>query len=246
MANFKQHLAFAALGTGFLTTPLLGANLIRPLEALTLWIAGSLGGILPDIDSDNATVLELMFGLLCLLAIGLTLAHAPRQLSTTEICLLIAFAYGAVFFGARRVFAKFTVHRGIFHSLLAACFFCVLAAATAQHLLHFSATLAWLCGFFLMIGFVLHLLLDEIYSVDFMNAELKRSFGSALKVTDYRNWKTTLGMTVAMVALFFIAPNPDPAAELLFSHHSWQQIKGNLLPPAPPLIQSLHRRFNTP
>lgn len=241
MANFKQHLVFAAIGTGVLTTPLLGANLIRPLEALTLWIAGTFGGILPDIDSDNATVLELLFGLLCLLAVGLTLAHAPRQLSTTEICLLIGTVYGAIFFGARRVFAQFTVHRGIFHSLLAACFFGVLMAVFARHILAFSATLSWLCGFFLLLGFVLHLLLDEIYSVDFMNQRVKRSFGTALKLTDYRNWKSTLGMTALMAVLLYWAPNPDPATELLFSQRSWQRIKSNLLPSPPPIFRSMKK-----
>lgn len=238
MANFKQHLAFGAIGTGILTTPLLGANLIRPLEALTLWIAGTFGGILPDIDSDNATVLELLFGLLCLLAIGLTLAHAPRQLSTTEICLLIGAAYGTIFFGARYVFAQFTVHRGIFHSLLAACFSGVLMTVFAHHILVFSATLSWLCGFFLLLGFVLHLLLDEIYSVDFMNQRVKRSFGTALKLTDYRNWKSTLGMTAVMAVLLYWTPNPDPATELLFSQRSWQRIKSNLLPSPPSIFRN--------
>jgi hypothetical protein len=244
MANFKQHLAFAAVGTGFLTTPLLGANLINPLEALTLWISGTFGGLLPDIDSDNATVLELLFGLICLLAIGLTLAHAPRQLSTIEICLLIGFVYAAIFYGVRRVFAQFTVHRGIFHSLLAASFFGLLMSVMTSHILAFSVTLSWLCGFFLMMGFVLHLLLDELYSVDFMNAEIKRSFGTALKLTDYRNWKSTLGMLAAMGALCFLAPNPDPATELLFSKRSWTLIKGNLLPSTPPILQSIQRNFS--
>ncbi|MEJ2670540.1 MAG: hypothetical protein P8077_10010 [Gammaproteobacteria bacterium] len=101
MANFKQHLAFATLGTGILTTPLLGANLIAPPEALALWTAGSFGGVLPDIDSDNAKVLELMFGGLTLLAIGLSLNHAPGSLATTEIWLIIFFCYSLIFFFIR-------------------------------------------------------------------------------------------------------------------------------------------------
>ncbi|MEJ2681115.1 MAG: metal-dependent hydrolase [Gammaproteobacteria bacterium] len=209
MANFKQHLAFATLGTGILTTPLLGANLIAPPEALALWTAGSFGGVLPDIDSDNAKVLELMFGGLTLLAIGLSLNHAPGSLATTE---------------------KLTVHRGIFHSILSACFFAVLTCNLSYHFLNYTAKLAWLCGLFLMLGFILHLLLDEIFSVDFMNVELKRSFGSAFKITDYRNWKTSLAVLALTAGLFYFAPSPNPATSMLFSDRNWVKIKRTFLP----------------
>ncbi len=43
---------------------------------------------------------------------------------------------------------------------------------------------AWMAGLFVFIGFLIHLILDEIYAVDFSGARLKRSFGSALKLFD--------------------------------------------------------------
>ena len=41
---------------------------------------------------------------------------------------------------------------------------------------------AWLAGGFMLIGYLTHLILDEIYSVDVMDTRIKASFGTALKL----------------------------------------------------------------
>jgi hypothetical protein len=49
----------------------------------------------------------------------------------------------------------------------------------------------------LFIGFLTHLVLDEIYSVDVMDVHIKKSFGTALKLVDTRNPAASSAMVVA-------------------------------------------------
>jgi hypothetical protein len=83
------------------------------------------------------------------------------------------------------IFKILTVHRGVFHSipmtlLYAQCVYLVMWSLPFNERLVLAAT-AW-------VGALSHLLLDEIYSVDFNNKRFrtKRSFGSALKFWDAR------------------------------------------------------------
>jgi hypothetical protein len=46
--------------------------------------------------------------------------------------------------------------------------------------------MAWAHGLALVAGTIIHLLLDEMYSVDLVGSRLKRSFGTAFKLFDYR------------------------------------------------------------
>ena len=230
MANFEQHLKFAAVGSGVLATVLLGADMVTPLQAMGLWLVGSMGGILPDIDSDNSTVLDILFGGLSLIGISLVLSQWSGELSTVEIWLLIAGYYVVMFHIIRRIFEKFTVHRGIFHSIIGGLFFGFLTTASASLLLGFEDTLAWLTGSFLLFGFLTHLVLDEIYSVDFMNVRIKRSFGTALKVVDYNNWTVSALMTVAAGLAFALTPNFDAFSQLLTSQETYLQLKTHFLP----------------
>ncbi|MFP3830603.1 hypothetical protein, partial [Pseudomonas sp. SIMBA_021] len=67
----------------------------------------------------------------------------------------------------------------------------------------YSATFAWLTGGCILLGGFIHLLLDEIYSVDLSNVEIKRSFGSALKVAEFDNKLITLASIIAITCLIY-------------------------------------------
>jgi membrane-bound metal-dependent hydrolase YbcI (DUF457 family) len=80
----------------------------------------------------------------------------------------------------RYLFRRMTVHRGMFHSIPA-----MLIAGLAVYLLHHGPSplhRVYLAGG-AMLGFFSHLLLDEIYSVNFMGLHFKlnKYAGSALK-----------------------------------------------------------------
>ena len=126
-----------------------------------------------------------------------------------------ALVFLLVQFGVRQIFARFTVHRGIFHSLLAGFLFMFIAAAGAAAL-GASGTTSWFLALFLGFGYCIHLLLDEIFSVDFMNITIKRSFGTAFKLFDYRNMATSALMAIAVIALFFLTPSYAEFVSILF------------------------------
>ena len=84
-------------------------------------------------------------------------------------------------FGVLRIFKKFTVHRGIFHSIPAAL---VATLATAWLLRFWQLAPIDILAISLALGagFASHLILDEVYSVDFDGGKFqpKSSLGSAL------------------------------------------------------------------
>src|SRR5262249_33073510 len=104
-----------------------------------------------------------------------------------------------------KIFAKFTVHRGIFHSQVAAIFFLFLSAAAAYHLFGLATVTAWLVGCFVALGYMIHLLLDQIYSVDITGAGIKESFGTRRKLASVEEFKTSVARGVATAAVFFVA-----------------------------------------
>ena len=68
------------------------------------------------------------------------------------------------------------------HSVLAAVFSAVATAIIFNRVLGKPEGVAWLAGAFMFAGFITHLTLDEIYSVDVMDTRIKSSFGTALKL----------------------------------------------------------------
>jgi hypothetical protein len=81
-------------------------------------------------------------------------------------------------FGVGRLLRKATVHRGMFHSVPALVIVGELAFLICAH------ENPWMRMFnagAVIIGFASHLVLDEIWSIDFRHHRLKTSFGTAIK-----------------------------------------------------------------
>jgi hypothetical protein len=84
--------------------------------------------------------------------------------------------------------------------------------------------------FFMFSGFILHLLLDELYSVDFMNRRIKRSFGTALKVVDSKQPYGS-GLIVALsLAIWFATPSAVIFVDTLLSGETYSLIWHRMLP----------------
>lgn len=213
MANFKTHIQIATITAGFGATVLLHQKHISQTEAIHLWLLGTACGVLPDIDSDNSHCLAIIFWAVALIAAAATLLS---QLDNLPLHLTLAVsiaAFLAIHFVARPIFEQITIHRGVLHSVLGTAFFSLMIVDTA-HLLGSHATQSWLLGGFCALGCLTHLVLDELYSVDFMGAALKRSFGSALKLYDYGNYWTLFLMGGACIAMGYVAPDIQPVISL--------------------------------
>ncbi len=230
MANFNTHLAVAAVGSGLCATVALAAEAAPNTYLLTLTLAGAIGGILPDIDLEKALPSRMLFSALGVIAAFIALFALSKHYSLAELWIVWLAVYLSVRFVVFRVFHKRTRHRGIFHSLLAGAFFMVLTAVVFDRVFDEPPALAWLTGFFTFIGFVIHLVLDEIYSVDIEGAELKRSFGSALKVLDTHSLKASALMGLAFAAALALAPSPQPFETMVRGPALAALIKDRLLP----------------
>jgi hypothetical protein len=108
------------------------------------------------------------------------------------------------------LFARFTVHRGIWHTLLMALVLALTATIAADLLLGLTPTLAWLVGGFTLLGYLTHLLLDEFASVDLFDRRVKRSFGTAFKPLSLNAWPASLILIGVLYVQIGLTPDPAP------------------------------------
>ena len=180
MAGFQTHITVSSL-TGAVYG-LWGWHCGAPVETCVL--AGGLcavSGMLPDLDSDSGRPVQ---EISCFAAAVIPMLMLERfenfGWSREGMVLAAAAIYAAVRFGVQEVFKRYTVHRGMWHSI-PACIsvgllaFLIVAGQDLAIRTYKSAAVS--------IGFFSHLLLDEIWSLRLRSGRLniKKSFGTALK-----------------------------------------------------------------
>jgi hypothetical protein len=230
MANFNTHLAVAAVGSGLCATVALAGHAAPQNYLLTLTLAGTIGGILPDIDLDKAIPSRILFNALGAISAFIALFSLSRQYSIAELWIVWLGVYLAVRYGGHKLFNERTRHRGIFHSVLAGIFFMSLTAVIFDRVFGEPPALAWLTGLFVIIGFLIHLALDEIYSVDIEGVAIKKSFGTALKLFDYHSWRSSGLMAVALVGVVMVTPPARDFYEIVKPPVLFAFLKDRLLP----------------
>jgi hypothetical protein len=204
MASYRGHLMFAApLGAAYGSLALL-----RPEgDWGPMFLAAgltTLGGLLPDLDSDSGVPVRELFGILAALVAALLFGPLrDRDLPLEQALVVMAGAYLFVRYVASAVFKRWTVHRGMFHSIPA-----MLVAGLLLYLFYPSndpQIRLFLAGG-VMLGFLSHLLLDELCSVDFMGLTLRRNkyAGSAFKFAS-PSWPATLATYLLLAVLGYCA-----------------------------------------
>lgn len=181
MAGFRTHITVSgALGV------ICGGAAVQPFGFSTeaaILAAGltTVGGMLPDLDSQSGVPVREMFGLA---AIVVPLTLVPRLIhegmSQEGILATLLFGYVIIRYGLSRVFKRMTVHRGMYHSIPA-----MLIAGLVVYLGYHSPDhrIRVLLAIGVMVGFFSHLLLDELYSVDIQGVKVKlnKFAGTAVK-----------------------------------------------------------------
>ena len=179
MADFKTHMSVSTVA-GVLYG-VAGSQSGIPLS--TCLLAGglcSVSGMLPDLDSESGRPLREATTLAAAVVPMLMVDRFQRiGLSHESMVLAAAAVYITIRFVMAEVFRRYTVHRGMWHSLPAAAIvgmvsFLVMSSEDIS--LRMFKTIA------VVLGFISHLVLDEIWSVDFRKGKynFKTSFGSAL------------------------------------------------------------------
>src|ERR1700686_3892675 len=170
MANFQGHIttsgilgvAVGAAGMWYFHYDWGPACLAAGLTAI--------GGMLPDLDSDSGVPVRELFGLAGVLVPLLLVSRLQRLgLAPEQLLVVLAGNYLLVRYGAAELFRRITVHRGMFHSVPA-----MLIAGLAVFLMHrpdhpiVADELHKRCYYAVgtMIGFLSHLVLDELFAVN--------------------------------------------------------------------------------
>lgn len=230
MANFTTHIVTGTIVSGSLATLTLAADVIAPENLVAVTMAGVLGSVLPDIDLKDSRPSRALFAGLALFFSFVVLFHFAPRLSIVEMWGLWLGTFLFVRYGLHNIFHKYAVHRGIWHSILAGIVCGLATAIIFFYALNRPDGVAWLAGGFLLIGYLTHLTLDEIYSVDIMGRYIKKSFGTALKFVDARRPAASSAMVVAGVLMLFVVPSITTFAEGISSRSMWAGLQERMLP----------------
>lgn len=148
----------------------------------------SVAGMLPDLDSDSGTPLResLAFGAA---VVPMLLVDRWQQMNLPPATMVLVggLVYLAIRFGLGYFVRRYTVHRGMFHSIPALGIVALLGylvCASVDSRVRYFHSVALAAGFFS------HLLLDEIWSLGLNEGRLriKSSFGTAIKFWGQSTW----------------------------------------------------------
>lgn len=209
MANFRTHISVAAAAGVGATSYGLYAGFWSLAQAPSLVLLAALGGIMPDIDADKSRSVRLIFTVLAIIAAFIALSFGRAHVSTAAALGLALGLYVGIRDVASVVFKWSTRHRANWHSVLAGVGIATATATLSYRFFGQNARLAWLDGAAMALGIVIHLVLDECYSIDLEGARLKRSFGTALKIFDHRRPLAGALMALAIAGLVpWLPPSP--------------------------------------
>lgn len=196
-------------------------------ESVFSGVLCTIGGVLPDIDSDGSkahkrcmALIAASLSLLVVCRIG-TIYREPEPILLAGGSLFLL-----LYYGVGKLVEKFSVHRGMFHSVPFA-FICseiifIVSSGTTQMRL-FKA-------FCIFLGVFVHLTLDELSSAHLIQSSdsqtskrstrstlVKSSFGTALKIIDYKRLPSTFFFYAVAAGLAYVAMNLQPLIE------KWEQ-----------------------
>ncbi len=213
MASFVTHLYGAALVSGVAALGLHASGLAGPQATQTCFFLGVAGGLLPDIDANASKPIRGFFGLLAVVLAFVVAFALVGRLRLLDVAQVWVATYLLVRYGFFEAFARLTVHRGVWHSWLAVVLVALITTDLAYHLLGAPALDAWLAGGFVALGYLTHLCLDELASVDLWGNRLRRSFGTALKPFSLASPWASLAMLAAVLVAAYPAPSLTPVIE---------------------------------
>jgi len=204
MASFKSHISFGIFTAAVLTVVLFLFAWVSGIFALLVFILVIIGSMLPDIDSDTGIPVRILFGILAVTGLVVSFIYLEpitilyRGPISIGISLFVYFIIG-------KIFRRFTVHRGIFHSIPAALLMGAISITIADCFELDAKTLLSI-GLAVTTGYLCHLILDELNSaVNISGVPFipKKSLGTALQLWSSSPF-TTLSVYGVLVVLIVL------------------------------------------
>lgn len=188
MAGFKTHIGTSTvLGIAYGSAAYVWYGVPVP----TCLLAGglcSVSGMLPDLDSGPGVPLRESVAFAAAV-VPMLLIHRLQEMNMSPEMMVVigAGVYLAIRFGLGRLLKSYTVHRGMFHSLPAAAIAGELGFLLASN---HDVRLRMFKASAVVLGFMSHLILDEIWSIEFKYGvpTFKKSFGTAIKLFGDSLW----------------------------------------------------------
>jgi hypothetical protein len=218
MAGFRMHVSTSAvLGCGYAGA----AHALYGVPVDTCVVAGAMcgfAGMLPDLDSDYGVPLrETMAFTAAVIPMMLVGRLHTLNLSYDSMALVAVSVYLFMRFGLTNIIRKYTVHRGMFHSIPAGLIFAGLAflvcGASPFEIRCYKAG-----G--VLVGFLSHLILDEIYAIEWKGGRwrFKKSFGTAIKFWGDDAWSNFTTYAKLVIVSMFILGEPTVIEHLEARH----------------------------
>jgi hypothetical protein len=214
MAGFRMHVSTSAvLGVGYAGV----GHVVYGVPLDTSLVAGAMcgfSGMLPDLDSDYGVPLRETMAFTAAVLPMLLVGHFQQlHLSHDAMILAAVSLYLFVRFGITNMIRKYTVHRGMFHSVPALLIFAglaFLACGTADFPIR-----CYKAGG-VAAGFMSHLVLDEIYAVEWKGGRwrLKKSFGTAIKFWGDDPWANFSTYAKLVIVAMLILAQPSVFEQL--------------------------------
>ncbi|MDR0522052.1 MAG: metal-dependent hydrolase [Planctomycetaceae bacterium] len=226
MGSFRQHMTCSTAAGVALGGIAYAAGFAPPVCAVSAGLC-SFAGMLPDIDSNTSRSFQeciyLASGLGCLLFV-----QRLRQFGWESDSVILGgvLAFLLIRFAGGGIVRKITSHRGMIHSIPMAVFagevtFFMTVGSVQDRVLKAAA---------LTLGYLSHLILDEICSIDSTGRipRLKKSFGTALKWSDPKRKLPVLLLYTLVICLGYAALTHPEVVEHLNSVTA--ESAGTLLP----------------
>lgn len=217
MASFNKHLVSAMLVSGLVSVILFVSKVSSSQAVIQYFFLGTIGGLLPDIDAHTSIAVRIISLGLSIFLGFLVLFKFGHLFSLLVILLLLVccFVFVRLLFN---LIAIITTHRGLIHTVP----FGVLCGATvttiAYHYYSTTVIHAWMCGLFVTIGFITHLLLDEMHSITLINNKtyIKNSFGTAFSFWRVDHPIGTITLYLCMLLTLYFGPPAQPFIDFIF------------------------------
>lgn len=176
MAGFKTHITVGA-GVGFFISL---STFITDWAShfymnLVIFATAIVGSFLPDMDSDTGVPVFIVFGFYGFVASTLFFYFGyENSWSVLYLLIIPIIAFILVRYLLCYILGKYSKHRGAFHSIPAVLITFFLGLLIADFFKKLTITDKFLIAFSLSIGYLSHLVLDEIYSTQFLFSKSKR------------------------------------------------------------------------
>ena len=230
MANFNTHISVAFVASGVTGLVIYKAGMLTAPEFLWCVMTGTIGGLLPDIDLDHSVPAKVGFNVAALLSAFIMVIVFASYLSLVELGVTWGLTYFTVRYGVFNLFIQLTVHRGIVHSVPYLAIMAMGLVYASFYWLKHGAVFSWFLGAFLLFGALVHLVLDEAYSVNVLGLSVKKSFGTALKFFRVQQLWWYVGLYVILLLMIIFAPPFKLFWQTLNDPISWLILKKNFLP----------------